>query len=174
MIESSPTPASANDLVNASGRNIFPSIPPSAKTGRNDRSMMSDREEDRPADLPAGGQDILARVAARPARRRIAVFSRCITFSAITIDESTSTPIEMASPASDMRFVWTLDDPESPQHVRQDEREEHRQRQRERDDERRAEVAEDDHDADGRGQDRLEERAWSRVPIAPSISGVRS
>ena len=64
VIASSPTPSMANDLVNASGRNIFPSSPPSANTGRNDSSMMSDREEDRPADLPAGGQHVLAGVAA--------------------------------------------------------------------------------------------------------------
>ena len=34
-----------------------------------------------------------------------------MTFSAITIDESTSTPIEMASPASDMMFVSTSASP---------------------------------------------------------------
>ena len=32
--------------------------------------------------------------------------SRCMTFSAITTDESTSTPIEMAMPASDMALAW--------------------------------------------------------------------
>ena len=30
-----------------------------------------------------------------------------MTFSVITTDESTSTPIEIASPASDMMLVWT-------------------------------------------------------------------
>ena len=32
--------------------------------------------------------------------------SRCITFSAITTDESTSTPIEIAIPAKDIVFAW--------------------------------------------------------------------
>ena len=35
------TAASAKLFVKASGRNIFPSSPPSAKTGRNDNSMIS-------------------------------------------------------------------------------------------------------------------------------------
>ena len=41
VIASTATAASANVLVKASGWNIFPSIPPSAKTGRNDSSMIA-------------------------------------------------------------------------------------------------------------------------------------
>ena len=48
-----------------------------------------------------------ARTSPRAGRSPKCSLSRCMAFSAITTDESTSTPTETATPASDMTLVWT-------------------------------------------------------------------
>ena len=64
VIASTATARSANDFVNASGRNILPSIPPSAKTGRNERSMIAtEKKMGRPTARQAG-RTTVAHVAA--------------------------------------------------------------------------------------------------------------
>ena len=64
---STATVSRANDFVTASGRNIFPSIPPSAKTGRNDRSMITtEKKIGRPTAWQAGST--IARTSPRTGR----------------------------------------------------------------------------------------------------------
>ena len=46
-----------------------------------------------------------ARTSPLTTRPRNCSLSRCMTFSAITTDESTSTPIEIAMPASDIALA---------------------------------------------------------------------
>ncbi len=172
VIASTETVRSANVLVKASGRNIFPSIPPSANTGRNDRSMMTtEKKIGRPTSTHAGRT--IARRSPLAGSSPKWPRSRCIAFSAITIDESTSTPIEIAIPASDMMLAWMSTTPSRR---------------------RAAMIANEPRTDSGSVIATMNEvRTWRRttrmqidavmiasssvlrtVPIAPSISGVRS
>ena len=81
---------------------------PAQREDRQEREEHDERPRRRSAGRPRGRRPATSsRVSPRTGRSPYRRFSRCMTFSAITIDESTSTPIEMASPASDIRFVWT-------------------------------------------------------------------
>ncbi|MFO0957880.1 MAG: hypothetical protein U0800_10540 [Isosphaeraceae bacterium] len=102
-------------MVIAKGRNIFPSIPPRASTGRNDSSMMStEKKIGRPTSRQALATIGRTSPATGPSPNRSR--SRCMAFSVTTIDESTSTPIEMAMPASDIALTSTSATP-SPRSI---------------------------------------------------------
>ncbi len=104
VIDSSATEARANVLVYARGWNIRPSMPPSAKTGRNDSSMIATENTiGRPTARQAGST--MSRTSPLTGAPPECSRRRCMTFSAMTTDESTSTPIEIAIPASDMALA---------------------------------------------------------------------
>lgn len=96
----------ANVLVYASGWNSLPSPPCSANTGRKARMMMAMANTmGRPTCAAASRVQAMVSegVSRRPWTRSAS--SQCrITFSVITIPASTSTPMAMAMPASDMMF----------------------------------------------------------------------
>ena len=112
----------------------------------------------RPTARQAGSTTSL-HVASHRAGRRTRSLSRCITFSAITIDESTSTPIEMAMPASDMALAWmsTMPSRRRTAIIRNDD--ERGQGEGDRDDERGPDVQQDDQDAQAGRDHRLDHRA---------------
>jgi hypothetical protein len=74
--------------------------------GRNDRSMITiEKKLGRPTIWQAGRT--IVRISPRTGRSPKCSRRWCMAFSTTTTDESTSTPIEIAIPASDMMFVWT-------------------------------------------------------------------
>ena len=84
----------------------LPLDPAQREDGQERQQHDRHREDDRPADGQAGRQDDRRGRRPRTGRPPKCSRSRCMTFSAITTDESTSTPIEIAMPASDMALAW--------------------------------------------------------------------
>ena len=121
-------PTIAKVFVKASGWKSFPSCPVSAKTGHKGEDDDRHREED-------GTADLLARVERMTSRSRPRSADACLLspplrnggshFPSCTMAASTSTPIAMAMPESDMMFDVM------PNCLHQDERDENRDRQRE-------------------------------------------
>ncbi len=104
VIDKSAAAARASDFVAASGRNIRPSAPSSANTGRNDSSMINtEKKIGRPIFRHAA--ETIRRVSPTTGRSPKRCSRACMAFSAMTMATSTSTPIETTIPANDMTLV---------------------------------------------------------------------
>ena len=103
MTESRVAPTIEKVLVKASGWKSLPSWPVSANTGMKARMMMAiEKKIGRPT------RWVASRTVSSTRRRFRGLTPRCSrkrnAFSVTTMAASTSTPIAMAIPASDMRF----------------------------------------------------------------------
>ena len=96
-------PTMENVLVKASGWKSLPSCPVSAKTGMNARMMIAiEKKIGRPTSRVASSTVSVTRLRSRGSTPRFSMNRKA--FSVTTIAASTSTPMAMAIPASDMMF----------------------------------------------------------------------